>query len=108
MVRGSCRNQKECPIDGCLSKHNKLLHDGQINYGGNNSGSSESKASSGNASVLSCVSRVADKKVLLLVHIVLCGLSKKIEIYALLDEDSSVTMVDSSLVRQLSIWGVTK
>ncbi|XP_065361998.1 uncharacterized protein LOC135955572 [Calliphora vicina] len=106
-----CRYRKTCPVDGCLRKHNKLLHDVKIIDGGKNELSSESPAPSGstneNESVLSCVSKAADKGVLLfrVVPIVLYGPSNKIETYALLDEGSSVTMVDSSLVKKLGLQG---
>ncbi|XP_065356291.1 uncharacterized protein LOC135950688 [Calliphora vicina] len=106
-----CRYRKTCPVDGCLRKHNKLLHDVKINDGGKNELSSESPSPSGstneNESVLSCVSKAADKGVLLfrVVPIVLYGPSYKIETYALLDEGSSVTMVDSSLVKKLGLQG---
>ncbi|XP_065365548.1 uncharacterized protein LOC135958579 [Calliphora vicina] len=106
-----CRYRKTCPVDGCLRKHNKLLHDVKINDGGKNELSSESPAPSGstneNESVLSCVTKAADKGVLLfrVVPIVLYGRSNKIETYAWLDEGSSVTMVDSSLVKKLGLQG---
>ena len=107
----NCRFRKPCPVDGCLRKHNKLLHDTKVSNGANNLSSSESAAPSvsrnENESVLSCVSRAADKGVLLfrVVPVILYGPSNKIETYALLDEGSSVTMVDSSLVKQLGLQG---
>ena len=107
----TCRRRKQCPVDGCPRKHNKLLHDVKVNIGANKSNTfkpvSPSVSTNESEAVLSCMSGVSNKGVLLfrVVPVVLYGPNSKIETHALLDEGSSVTMVDSSLVRQLGLQG---
>lgn len=103
----NCRRRKQCSADGCLRRHNKLLHDNKTFLGANNPNVSTPVVASNptieNESVLSCVS--ANKGVLLfrVVPIVLYGPKSRIETYALLDEGSSVTMMDSDLVKEMGL-----
>ncbi|XP_073843555.1 uncharacterized protein [Musca autumnalis] len=103
----NCRRRKECHVNGCQRKHNKLLHDKSKDVGENNSNCVATRGNSDAEPVLSCVSSICENSNLLfrVVPVKLYGSNCVVETFALLDEGSSVTMIDSSLVRQLGLSG---
>ncbi|XP_073820609.1 uncharacterized protein [Musca autumnalis] len=105
----NCRRRKECQVNGCQRKHNKLLHDKSKEVGENNSNLNcvATRGDSDAEPVLSCVSSIRENSNLLfrVVPVKLYGSNCVVETFALLDEGSSVTMIDSSLVRQLGLSG---
>ncbi|XP_073838192.1 uncharacterized protein [Musca autumnalis] len=103
----NCRRRKECHVNGCQRKHNKLLHDKSKDVGENNSNSVVARNDQDAEPVLSCVSSICEKSNLLfrVLPVKLYGPNCVVETFALLDEGSSVTMIDSSLVRQLGLSG---
>ncbi|XP_037818591.1 uncharacterized protein LOC119608296 [Lucilia sericata] len=95
-------------MEKCQRNHNKLLHETKPNEPSERSVNVQpTERSSTVEPVLSCVSRASEKSDLLfrVLPVVLYGPNCSIETYALLDEGSSVTMMDSSLVRQLGLQG---
>ncbi|XP_067625507.1 uncharacterized protein [Eurosta solidaginis] len=128
----NCQRRKPCAIEGYRRVHHKLLHEA---IGSKNNFPSQStpsqpciKSTSANAqnsnrptptqrsshtqqvsqepgpAVLSCSS--ADSKLLYrILPVTLYGNQRRIDTYALLDEGSSITMIDSDIVRELGIQG---
>ncbi|XP_065363858.1 uncharacterized protein LOC135957111 [Calliphora vicina] len=103
-----CRRRKQCPVEKCQRNHNKLLHETKPKEPSERSVNvPPTERTSTVEPVLSCVSSVSERSDLLfrVLPVVLYGPNCAIETYALLDEGSSVTMMDSSLVRQLGLHG---
>ncbi|XP_065368851.1 uncharacterized protein LOC135961283 [Calliphora vicina] len=103
-----CRRRKQCPMEKCQRNHNKLLHETKPNEPSERSVNvPPTERASTVEPVLSCVSSASERSHLLfrVLPVVLYGPNCAIETYALLDEGSSVTMMDSSLVRQLGLHG---
>ncbi|XP_065365551.1 uncharacterized protein LOC135958583 [Calliphora vicina] len=103
-----CRRCKQCPMEKCQRNHNKLLHETKPNEPSERSVNvPPTERASTVEPVLSCVSSASERSDLLfrVLPVVLYGPNCAIETYALLDEGSSVTMMDSSLVRQLGLHG---
>lgn len=61
-TRNCCR-RKQCQINGCQRKHNKLLHDESRNFGENNSNANNvvTRSDPDAEPVLSCVSSISEK-----------------------------------------------
>lgn len=94
-----CRRKKTCPITECQRKHNKLLHE--------NTPCDPPSIMPRPASepVLSC-STTNDKKLLFRVlPVTLYGENCRMNIYALFDDGSSITMLDREIADKIGVRG---
>ncbi|XP_065356286.1 uncharacterized protein LOC135950683 [Calliphora vicina] len=98
-----CRNKKICSVEGCQRKHNKLLHKrtpiAPVPVQPNTSNTSEP-----NHNVLNCSN---DNKKLLfrVLPVTLYGEKCSIDIYALFDDGSSITMLDKEIADCVGVRG---
>ncbi|XP_049304973.1 uncharacterized protein LOC125776523 [Bactrocera dorsalis] len=123
----NCHRRRLCSIDGCRRVHHKLLHEVAENIS-NSSGQSTPTFSAANiqgnrkptspnrslnsqqtslearSAVLSC-SSTESKLLFRILPVTVYGNHRRVETYALLDEGSSITMIDSALVRELEMHG---
>ncbi|XP_036347651.1 uncharacterized protein LOC118757028 [Rhagoletis pomonella] len=125
----NCQRRKPCSTDGCRRMHHKLLH--EVAHSSHNTdthqgsrhvqamGQREGHRSTRvqpspssrqlcdiEAAVLSCNSGTADNKLLFRIFpVVLYGKLRYVETYALLDEGSSITMVDKAILHELGLHG---
>ncbi|XP_044573977.1 uncharacterized protein LOC123258165 [Drosophila ananassae] len=131
-MTGSYAASEECPVNGCRRKHHRLLHEENNEgfrrppqRGGNWRGYNrqaagpregvqvnEGAASSVDASAtpernLSCVDEDRERLLFRVLPVTLYGGGKQVDTYALLDEGSSVTMVDNELVAELGVQGIS-
>ncbi|XP_053960415.1 uncharacterized protein LOC128864687 [Anastrepha ludens] len=131
----NCQRRKLCSTDGCKRWHHKLLHDiGKIIDGSSNQSprprdrqrrtsiadthtgiSTRTQPASrieqqgdAGATVLSCSTDNNSKLLFRILPVVLYGNQKPVETYALLDEGSSITMIDSTLIEELGLRGQTE
>ncbi|XP_065085963.1 uncharacterized protein LOC135707981 [Ochlerotatus camptorhynchus] len=88
----SCCKRVRCKVDGCPENHNALLHGGPAGY---------------SRTQVQCNSHRQSKCAVLfrMVPVTLYNGKKRVDTLALIDEGSSVTMVDSELVRTLGADG---
>ncbi|XP_036317546.1 uncharacterized protein LOC118732523 [Rhagoletis pomonella] len=121
----NCQRQKPCATEGCKRMHHKLLHESgcrvnnvaaQIHHRNmsmpvaersHTQGSSYlQQPSDADAAVLSCSRGSADSKLLFrILPVVLYNKHKRVETYALMDEGSSITMIDNTLLQELGVHG---
>ncbi|XP_070139042.1 uncharacterized protein [Drosophila bipectinata] len=134
-MTGSCATSGECPMNGCRRKHHRLLHEAS-NEGFRRSPQrgghwrsynrdrqavepresvrfNEGAASSVDAPAtpernLSCVDEDRERLLFRILPVTLYGGGKQVDTYALLDEGSSVTMIDKELVAELGVQGVRR
>ncbi|XP_069967481.1 uncharacterized protein [Bactrocera oleae] len=123
----NCQRRKLCSIEGCRRVHHKLLHEAVGNTTNSSSQSttpfspayteanrrptstqhtldSQPPSKDAGPAVLSCSS--TDSKLLFrILPVTLYGNQRRVDTYALLDEGSSITMIDSALVRDLGMRG---
>ncbi|XP_017461425.1 PREDICTED: uncharacterized protein LOC108354765, partial [Rhagoletis zephyria] len=104
-----CRRRKTCTLDGCKRVHHKLLHDSTQKSAPvpEPSPALADLPNQGNKqSVLSCSNNLVKNKLLFrILPVTLYGKDKSVNTYALLDEGSSVTLIDSALVQELGLRG---
>ncbi|XP_017471852.1 PREDICTED: uncharacterized protein LOC108363101 [Rhagoletis zephyria] len=109
-----CHKRKPCAINGCGRKHNKLLHEQQnvntCDTGSLTTNGTTQTSNSTNEAVLSCKANNNPRNKLLfrVVAVTLHGPAKSIDVYALLDEGSSVTMADRDVLEELGVSGQRK
>ncbi|XP_049316979.1 uncharacterized protein LOC125779750 [Bactrocera dorsalis] len=124
----NCHRRRLCSIDGCRRVHHKLLHEvaenvsnssGQstptfsaTNIQGNRKPTSPSRSLNSQqtslearSAVLSC-SSTESKLLFRILPVTVYGNNRRVDTYALLDEGSSITMIDSALVRDLGMHGI--
>ncbi|XP_055915434.1 uncharacterized protein LOC129948452 [Eupeodes corollae] len=103
-LRNCRRRRKPCGVDGCQRSHHQLLHDPQqlASVPGTKLDISQKKEA-----VLSCLAKPEKNSKLLfrVLPVILYGPLKRVETYALMDEGSSITMMDSSLIEELGLNG---
>ncbi|XP_058817566.1 uncharacterized protein LOC131680868 [Topomyia yanbarensis] len=103
----SCRKVSFCGTNGCQFRHHPLLH------------SSRSNNETTSQAVVNIVSRVntaenytlrVDERSLLfkILPVTLHGPKGKVETFAFLDDGSTLTLVEDSLVEQLGVCGIKK
>ncbi|XP_023158646.1 uncharacterized protein LOC111591636, partial [Ceratitis capitata] len=101
----TCQRRKPCSTEGCRRIHHKLLHE-IAPLSTVTQRSSQEERQSGEESVLSCSTGFNNKKLLFrILPVVLYANHKRVETYALLDEGSSITMVDNALLQDLDLRG---
>ncbi|XP_053947714.1 uncharacterized protein LOC128856436 [Anastrepha ludens] len=101
----NCRRKKFCLEEGCQRRHHSLLHEANAITPTLSLLKEEQGDVRGN--VLSCTNVSSNKPKLLfrVLPVTLYGDNKRIDTYALLDEGSSITMLDSDLAKELGIRG---
>ncbi|XP_053956165.1 uncharacterized protein LOC128861814 [Anastrepha ludens] len=101
----NCRRKKLCLEEGCQRRHHSLLHEANAITPTLSLLKEEQGDVRGN--VLSCanVSSTKPKLLFRVLPVTLYGDNKRIDTYALLDEGSSITMLDSDLAKELGIRG---
>ncbi|XP_065081800.1 uncharacterized protein LOC135704263 [Ochlerotatus camptorhynchus] len=97
--RRACRSTKRCEVDGCQYRHNPLLHASASKYKGQTS-ESHVQYHFNEASIPSLLFRI--------LPITLHNGLKSVKTFAFLDEGSSVTMIESSLAKELGVTGYKK
>ncbi|XP_036328016.1 uncharacterized protein LOC118740546 [Rhagoletis pomonella] len=128
-----CHRRKQCAINGCPRMHHKLLHEASNNNtqpapSPSNARDAEAQsaqrqqhdsshsstqrvlqrqpANDAEAAVLSCSADVCEGRLLFrILPVTLHGRNKRVDTYALLDEGSSVTMLDEALAQELGLHG---
>ncbi|XP_036327132.1 uncharacterized protein LOC118739729 [Rhagoletis pomonella] len=121
-ITRNCRQRKECSIDGCKRVHHQLLHE-QDQQPLSTSVKNASRitslqpsppqvkgppkpSSDSGAAVLSCATNAAESKLLFrILPVTLYGRQRRLETYTLLDEGSSITMLDDTLANELDLRG---
>lgn len=96
----NCRRRKSCGQDGCTRIHHQLLHNTDPN--------SQQQASRPTTTVSSCnaISRTNSPRLLFkIVPVKLYGNNGTIQTYAFIDEGSSTSLINKSLVDKLGLHG---
>ncbi|XP_055623761.1 uncharacterized protein LOC129767164 [Toxorhynchites rutilus septentrionalis] len=121
VCKGSCSHLENgrmgssegvCGKNGCTFKHHQLLHniqrDGTATSSSNAPGTTAAKVAQ-NTSVRECNAhhKSANKGLFRVAPVVIHDPSKSIKTFAFLDDGSSLTLVDSSLVQELKLQGET-
>ncbi|XP_043661591.1 uncharacterized protein LOC122625565 [Drosophila teissieri] len=119
----SCYTQGECQINGCRREHHRLLHgaarrpslrgahrDQERNRQPAVPSNSLERGAPREAGTpmqrnLSCVDAEGSRLLLSILPVTLYGAGRKVDTYALLDEGSSVTMIDDELRKDLGVQG---
>ncbi|XP_055584745.1 uncharacterized protein LOC129737609 [Uranotaenia lowii] len=92
-----CRSKRSCQIENCRYRHHTLLHNVSDSPTSNNEG--ENRA-------LQNHHMTPTKLIFRYVPVTLYGNGNRIEIYAFLDDGSSSTLVEASVVTKLGVSGV--
>ncbi|XP_058827897.1 uncharacterized protein LOC131687827 [Topomyia yanbarensis] len=106
--KGPCKSKQVCGTNGCTFKHHQLLHNNQ-REGALRSGSRDSHSATvaQDISVRECNAhhKATNKGLFRVAPIVIHGPVKSIKTFAFLDDGSSLTLVDASLVQELKLQG---
>ncbi|XP_036327403.1 uncharacterized protein LOC118740011 [Rhagoletis pomonella] len=105
-----CRSRTLCMGDGCQRKHNKLLHEPSSAASATVTQRREQQlvgTTNVMESMLSCSSNSTKQQGLLfrVLPVTLYGQRYRVETFAMLDEGSSITMMDQGLLKKLGIGG---
>ncbi|XP_055685297.1 uncharacterized protein LOC129791254 [Lutzomyia longipalpis] len=118
-----CKKNVRCSVDGCLRKHNTLLHtddakhkaprqggasNGNLQHGGAPTEDSTQGGALAPLNTVAHTQKVADTLLMKIVPVVVSGPKGSIKSYAFLDEGSSVTMMKSSLADKIGASGPIK
>ncbi|XP_058816417.1 uncharacterized protein LOC131679698 [Topomyia yanbarensis] len=106
---GSCKQQKQCGINGCIYLHHPLLH---------NQNSHQDKASTSKLPMFpsepkhpeqSCNLHQGQSAVLFrILPVILYGPEKEVKTYAFIDDGSELTLMEQSLAEELGVEGPRK
>ncbi|XP_058828499.1 uncharacterized protein LOC131688314 [Topomyia yanbarensis] len=106
---GSCKQQKQCGINGCIYLHHPLLH---------NQNSHQDKASTSKLPMFpsepkhpeqSCNLHQGQSAVLFrILPVILYGSEKEVKTYAFIDDGSELTLMEQSLAEELGVEGPRK
>lgn len=113
-TRNCHRRRRPCGVDGCQKSHHQLLHEPSYQpITGNVQApciQQHGEINQMKEPVLNCVSCPDNKTKLLfrVLPVTLHGSLKRVDTFALLDEGSSITMLDSSLVEELGLKGAER
>lgn len=97
-----CRRSRLCPIEGCQRKHNKLLHEGAPCVPAVNPSNPEPEYQQ---NVLSCSSKVNKKLIFRVLPVTLFGNNCRMDVYALFDDGSSISMMDKDIAERIGVRG---
>ncbi|XP_073824972.1 uncharacterized protein isoform X1 [Musca autumnalis] len=101
-ITRDCRRSRLCPIEGCQRRHNKLLHEGAPCVPSIQPSNCESESQQ---NVLSCSSEVNKKLLFRVLPVTLYGNNCRMDVYALFDDGSSITMMDKDIAEKIGIRG---
>ncbi|XP_067628058.1 uncharacterized protein [Eurosta solidaginis] len=107
-----CKTKKRCGVDGCTSTHSTLLHSaatvgGDVQPQQQIDTKATPKADQKESTVL-FHSRSATKALFRYVPVTLYGKVKQVHTYALIDEGSACTLIESKLADELELEGPTE
>lgn len=94
----SCREKRTCNIDGCISKHNRLLH-----LKTNDTPKTETKTVNGQ---INYHAQNRSKAFFQILPVTLSNGNNKIKTYIFFDSASSVSLIDQNIVNELNLTGV--
>ncbi|XP_073819921.1 uncharacterized protein [Musca autumnalis] len=97
-----CRRKRTCPVDGCQRKHNKLLHDSTPCVQQPILPNPDLERQQ---NVLSCSSEDKKKILFRVLPVTLYGDNCSLELYALFDDGSSITMMDRDIAEKIGVRG---
>ena len=89
--KNNCPKKTTCSTNGCTRRHHPLLHEDTTNPPPSN--------------VLSCVTSQSNKLLFRILPVTLYGENCQMDIYALFDDGSSITMLDQEVANQLGVRG---
>lgn len=98
-----CRNKKSCPVEGCTFRHHQILHKYISRENAPNQEVNCHIATEEETNL--CVNYKRHDILLRIVPVELRGPNGKINTYALLDEGSTITMIDSSIADSIGALG---
>jgi len=98
-----CRRKRKCGLDGCKLNHHRSLHGAAVGKPGTEVVGTTLAASSGH--VVAHSSQTAPQVLFRLLPVKLQGPNGELQIHALFDEGSSVTLLDSTVAHQLGLNG---
>lgn len=107
----TCKNIKKCGKDGCVKPHHNLLHTGsyenKLRNDSNHTGSYENKSKHDSSiqNEINGFSLTSTTVLLKILPVVLSKGDKKINTFALLDDASTVTLIDQDLADELGLEG---
>ncbi|XP_075167990.1 uncharacterized protein LOC142241581 [Haematobia irritans] len=95
----NCRRKKPCNEDGCQRCHHPLLHEYAV-------AQNTTTATQSSQNVLRCSSSTNSNKLLFrILPVTLIGENCQLDIFALFDEGSSLTMLDRGVAEKLGVRG---
>lgn len=101
-----CKSTSVCGKNGCQAKHHPLLHNDAKDEANRTNANAVVRTSTNNNRNVNNIHRANVKPLLLgIVPVIVYGKNKAVKILALLDEGSTLTMMDESVVRDLQISG---
>ncbi|XP_073845830.1 uncharacterized protein isoform X1 [Musca autumnalis] len=101
-ITRDCRRSRLCPIEGCQRRHNKLLHEGAPCVPAIQPSNPEPESQQ---NVLSCSSEVNKKLLFRVLPVTLYGNNCRMDVYALFDDGSSITMMDKDIAEKIGVRG---
>ncbi|XP_058977373.1 uncharacterized protein LOC131802044 [Musca domestica] len=102
-ITRDCRRRRVCPEEGCERRHHKLLHECTTPCVPPPTLANPDPKSQQN--VLSCNSEDKKKLLFRVLPVTLYGNNCSMEVYALFDDGSSITMMDSDIAEKIGIRG---
>ncbi|XP_061398464.1 uncharacterized protein LOC133334184 [Musca vetustissima] len=97
-----CRRKRVCPVEGCQRRHHKLLHEDTVSAPQHMLPNPEIEPQQ---NVLSCSTKNKKKLLFRVLPVTLHGDNCSLEIYALFDDGSSITMLDRDIADKIGVRG---
>ncbi|XP_053686496.1 uncharacterized protein LOC128736038 [Sabethes cyaneus] len=106
---GSCKQQKQCGVNGCTFLHHPLLHKHESQNANLSSSKQVLPAISTGSETASCNVHQGQSAVLFrIIPVMLYGPEKVVRTYAFIDDGSELTLMEQSLADELGIKGPKK